>query len=79
MKLIRESFTWDQLEVLPGNVEVSHKLKKYETVDSMPWQKHLIFFMEKDQDSLVRGHANYLGPHHAEIIESFTKWILCSI
>lgn len=29
--------------------------------------------MEKDQDSLVRGHVNYLGSHHAEIIESFTK------
>lgn len=46
MKLIRELFTCKyQLEVLPGNVEASHKKLKHikYIVGSMPWQKQLIF------------------------------------
>lgn len=78
MKLIREFFTWKYwLDVWPDNVEVSHKLKNIYKVhcrqSSLPRASH--FFMEKDQNSLVRGHVNYFGPHHAEIIESFTKWL----
>lgn len=88
MKLIRGFFTWKYQLNLPGNVE-SHKLKKKKKEKGKKYiyiihcRQHALtkasnFLMERDHDFLVRGHVNYLGPHHAEKIESFTKWLLCS-
>lgn len=58
-------------------MEVIHKLKKIKNYKvhykhrTLP--KASNFFMGKDQDLLVRGHVNYLGPHHGESTEPFRK------